>query len=121
MELEVDVLTFEGGSVTFWLRGVEVGVFSWDAVGAVELTSDTSSPASRVYSVDEVRKQHGNAYQRWSKEDEQLLVELHTAGQGVDALARRFARQPSAIRSRLAKLGVEESSRLGQQSASPPF
>ncbi|MEV6012287.1 hypothetical protein AB0M29_36475 [Streptomyces sp. NPDC051976] len=119
LTLEADVLTFEAGQVTFWLRGVEVAAFPWDAVRAVELASGTSLPAARAYSVDEVRKQHGNAYQRWSKEEEQLLVELHSAGHGVEALAERFSRQPGAIRSRLTKLGVEEPSVVGQQDVSP--
>ncbi|MFD5064739.1 hypothetical protein [Streptomyces sp. NPDC058394] len=121
MDLEADVLTFEEGAVTLWLRGVEVGVFPSASLSAVELSSSPPPPASPAYSVDEVRKQHGNAYQRWSKEDEQLLLELHAAGHGVDALAQRFERQPSAIRSRLAKLGVERIHVPGEQGATPPF
>lgn len=105
LTVEADVLTFDEGTVIFWLRGVEVATFPWSAVRAVELASSAPSAAARAYSVDEVRKRHGNAYQRWTQEDEQLLVELHSSGHGVEALARRFSRQPSAIRSRLTKLG----------------
>ncbi|MET7636778.1 helix-turn-helix domain-containing protein [Streptomyces sp. NPDC001773] len=121
MDLEADVLTFEEGAVTLWLRGVEVGVFPSASLSAVELSSSAPLPASPAYSVDEVRKQHGNAYQRWSREDEQLLLELHAAGHSVDALAQRFGRQPSAIRSRLVKLGVEGIHVPGHQGATPPF
>ncbi|MFI5877618.1 hypothetical protein ACIBAH_35405 [Streptomyces sp. NPDC051445] len=116
LEVEADLLTFEGDSITFWLQGVEVCSFPSSVLSRVELLV-RSEPASRVYSVDEVRKQHPKAYERWAPEDDQLLLRLHASGSGVDELAERFARQPSAIRSRLAKLGVEK---LPESPASPP-
>ncbi|WP_221888602.1 hypothetical protein, partial [Streptomyces sp. WAC 01420] len=116
LDVEADLLTFEGGSITFWLRGLEVGSFPSSVLDGVELPVG-SAPASRVYSVDEVRKQYPKAYERWTPEDDQLLLlRLHASGSGVDELAERFARQPSAIRSRLAKLGVEGS----PESPAPP-
>lgn len=120
LTVEADVLTFDEGTVSFWLRGVEVAAFPWDAVRAVELPSSAPAAVAGAYSVDEVRKRHGNAYQRWTQEDDELLVELHSSGHDVEALAERFSRQPSAIRSRLMKLGVDESA--GQEdSSAPPF
>ncbi|MFJ8637442.1 hypothetical protein [Streptomyces sp. NPDC093568] len=116
LDVEADLLTFEGGSATFWLRGVEVCSFPSSLLSGVELSLE-SGPAAQAYSVDEVRKQHPNAYQRWTLEDEQLLLQLHASGSGIDELAGRFARQPSAIRSRLAKLGVGE---LREQSQGLP-
>ncbi|MFE3032669.1 hypothetical protein ACFXKY_13610 [Streptomyces canus] len=116
LDVEADLLTFEGGSITFWLRGVEVCSFPSSVLDGVELPVGLE-PASRVYSVDEVRKQYPKAYERWTPEDDQLLLRLHTSGSGVDELAERFARQPSAIRSRLAKLGMEG---LPKSPASPP-
>lgn len=121
LDVEADLLTFDGGSVAFWLRGVEVCSFPSSVLSGVELPLE-SVPAAQAYSVDEVRKQHPNAYQRWTPEDEQLLLQLHASGSGVDELASRFARQPSAIRSRLAKLGVGELPEQSQDSPSaPPF
>ncbi|MCD7445629.1 hypothetical protein K4B79_46575 [Streptomyces lincolnensis] len=116
LDVEADLLTFEGGSITFWLRGVEVCSFPSSVLDGVELPVGLE-PASRVYSVDEVRKQYPKAYERWTPEDDQLLLRLHTSGSGVDELTERFARQPSAIRSRLAKLGMEG---LPEAPASPP-
>ncbi|WP_159056384.1 hypothetical protein [Streptomyces sp. DSM 15324] len=116
LDVEADLLTFEGGSITFWLRGVEVCSFPSSVLDGVELPVGLE-PASRVYSVDEVRKQYPKAYERWTPEDDQLLLRLHTSGSGVDELAERFARQPNAIRSRLAKLGMEG---LPKSPASPP-
>ncbi|MGW1997453.1 helix-turn-helix domain-containing protein [Embleya sp. NPDC001921] len=114
-------MTFEDGTTTFRLEGVEVCDFPSASLGSVELIAapDTNTNAGRpasgvdeaagkAYSVEEIRKRHGNAYQRWTPEDEQLLLELHAAGHGIDELARRFDRQPSAIRARLGKLGVPE-------------
>ncbi|MFI1386686.1 helix-turn-helix domain-containing protein [Embleya sp. NPDC020886] len=119
LDLRADLLTFEDGTTTFWLDGVEVCDFPSSALGSVELIpareTSVGQPASRkdeaadkAYSVEEIRTRHTNAYQRWTPEDEQLLLELHAAGHGLVELARRFDRQPSAIRSRLGKLGVPE-------------
>ncbi|MFF0018092.1 hypothetical protein [Streptomyces sp. NPDC005374] len=116
LEVEADLLTFEGGSITFSLQGVEVCSFPTSVLSGVELPV-RSEPASHVYSVDEVRKQYPKAYERWAPEDDQLLLRLNASGNGVDELAERFARQPSAIRSRLAKLGVEK---LPESPPSPP-
>ncbi|MEU1672277.1 hypothetical protein ABZ752_09615 [Streptomyces roseifaciens] len=120
VELRADVLTFTEGVVTLWLEGTEVGTFPDDHLSAVELPS-ASSPDPRAYAVEEIRKQYANAYQRWSPEDEELLLERHAAGDSIEALAERFARQPSAIRSRLDKLGVEEASVNHSSAINPPF
>lgn len=120
LDVEADLLTFEEGSATFWLRGVEVCSFPASVLSGVELTVGSDS-VSRAYSVDEVRKQYPNAYQRWTPEDDQLLLQLHASGSGVDELAGRFGRQPSAIRSRLAKLGVDGFAESASESpATPP-
>ncbi|MFD6432095.1 hypothetical protein [Streptomyces venezuelae] len=60
LEAEADLLTFKGGSITFSLHGVEVCSFPTSVLSGVELPV-RSEPASRVYSVDEVRKQHPKA------------------------------------------------------------
>lgn len=119
LDVEADLLTFDEGSTTFWSRGVEVCRFLSSALSGVELPVG-SEHASRVPSVDEVRRRYPNAYQRWAPEDDQVLLELHASGSGVDELAERFARQPSAIRSRLVKLGVDEPSPSPQGPAPPP-
>ncbi|MFE2867030.1 hypothetical protein [Embleya sp. NPDC059259] len=119
LDLHADLLTFEDGTTTFWLEGIEVCDFPSASLGSVELitapdtnvrkpASNVDETADKAYSVEEIRTRHANAYQRWTPEDEQLLLELHAAGHGPDELARRFDRQPSAIRARLGKLGVPE-------------
>lgn len=122
VEVEADVLTFEDGMVTVWLQGTDMGTFPLRSLKEAGFTSGTPGlgrgPDTRTYTVAQVRKQHGNAYQRWTEEDDRRLLELHAAGCDVEALARHFSRQPSAISARLAKLGTDEPP---QDSLAPPF
>jgi hypothetical protein len=46
-----------------------------------------------------------NAYDRWTEFDDELLTQEFTNGTSVKALSKLFHRQPSAIRSRIRKLG----------------
>jgi len=67
----------------------------------------TPSPAEgQAYRVEQVRRQHPNAYLPWTAEADAALLAAHQAGHDVAALADTFGRQPSAIRSRLNRLGA---------------
>jgi hypothetical protein len=63
-----------------------------------------SGPA---YQVTEIRRKHPRAYARWTPEDDAALLDATRAGHGIDSLVGTFGRQPGAIRSRLARLGVQ--------------
>ena len=52
----------------------------------------------------QIRRRFPKAYERWTREEDDELRRLHEAGCGERELADRFGRQPSAIRSRIAKL-----------------
>jgi ATP-dependent DNA helicase RecQ len=54
-----------------------------------------------------LQQHHPRAYERWTQEEDTDLLSLHAAGAPLSQLAARFQRQPSAIRSRLAKLSPE--------------
>lgn len=54
----------------------------------------------------EIRKMHSEAYKPWSDEDDKLLKEKFQSGEKVPGLSALFKRRPSAIRSRLKKLGL---------------
>lgn len=56
--------------------------------------------------LQKIKAKHPNAYEPWSAEDDELLKTSFAAGMSVDALAKTLQRQPSAIRSRLRKLGL---------------
>ena len=57
--------------------------------------------------IEKVRKDHPNAYQPWTKEDEELLAALFNDGKTVTELSKSFQRNEGGIKSRLAKLGLE--------------
>ena len=56
--------------------------------------------------MDEIRKTEPKAYQKWTQEDDEKLVETFTTGKKIPYLAILFERKPGAIRSRLKKLGL---------------
>ncbi|MFJ1747935.1 hypothetical protein ACIOJD_17055 [Streptomyces sp. NPDC088116] len=126
LDMEADVMTFEGVSVTFWLAGVEVCSYPVEVLVSVETQGALASVDSRKYTVEGVRQHHPKAYQRWSPEDDERLLDMRDTGSTVKELAERFGRQPSAIRSRIDKLGSEGevsgvTPPVSQQPDVPPF
>lgn len=61
---------------------------------------------TKAYKVDNVRQTYPKAYERWSPDEDEQLKVKYQEGVSVSELATYFQRQPSAIRSRLAKLGL---------------
>ena len=57
--------------------------------------------------VEKVRKDYPNAFQPWTKEDEELLTALFNDGKTVIELSKSFQRNEGGIKARLAKLGLE--------------
>lgn len=53
-----------------------------------------------------IRREHARAYEKWSVEEDEELHRKHATGSNVSELAKHFGRKPSAIRSRLKKLGL---------------
>ena len=76
-----------------------------DASGGLQRGDKTGEPA---YSVDEIRQEHARAYEKWSREEDEELVRKHGRGSNISDLAMHFGRRPSAIRSRLKKLGLSK-------------
>ena len=64
----------------------------------------SSADAERLQTIKQV---HPHAYEKWTQADDAALLSLHAAGTPLSELATYFRRQPSAIRSRLAKLSPE--------------
>ena len=56
--------------------------------------------------LQKIKAKFPNAYEPWSAADDDLLKTSIAGGKSVDALAKTLQRQPSAIRSRLRKLGI---------------
>ena len=60
-----------------------------------------------AYTVEEKRREHSSAYEKWSPEDDERLKEMYAAGHGIAELAKHFERNEGAIRSRLRKLELD--------------
>ena len=61
---------------------------------------------SKTYDVEQIRREYPKAYAKWTEEEDTRLRNEHAQGRTVNELARSFQRKPSAIRSRLRKLGL---------------
>jgi DNA helicase-4 len=62
----------------------------------------------KVYSVDEIRKIHTQAYQPWTKEDDEKLELLFCQGKKPSELSEIFGRNLGGITSRIEKLQLKE-------------
>ena len=52
----------------------------------------------------EIKSRYPKAYEPWTPADDAELIAMHQQGKLIPEMAAQFQRQPSAIRSRLAKL-----------------
>ena len=58
------------------------------------------------FNMQEIRKQYPRAYTKWTDNEDTLLRDKYQTNRNIEELAAEFQRQPSAIRSRLRKLGL---------------
>jgi len=58
--------------------------------------------------LEKIRQKYPKAYAQWTENDDNALRNRYYQGLSVDELSCTFQRQPSAIRSRLRKLGLAE-------------
>ena len=56
--------------------------------------------------MEKIRKEYPKAYEKWSEDNDALLVEKFNSGATIRVLSNLFQRKPGAIRSRLRKLGI---------------
>lgn len=61
-----------------------------------------------TYSFAACRLDYANAYEPWSKEDDDQLEELWCEGKSVSELSKIFERKPGAISSRIKKLELKD-------------
>lgn len=75
-------------------------------------TADTKKVVSKkAEPFAEIRQKYPKAYEKWTKEDNGLLVNMFHQGESIAELANHFQRKKGAIRSRLKKLVGEEGAR----------
>ena len=74
-------------------------------------TSTQASPLKRGIKKEvpfaEIREKHPNAYRPWSKEQDEELKKLFTAGSKIVDLMKSFGRKRGGITARLEKLGLK--------------
>ena len=68
---------------------------------------DWEQEPPKAYSVDEIRKDHPMAYEKWTPEDDRRLCALHRSGYSIKELSAEFDRKSGAIESRLRKLAMD--------------
>ena len=59
-----------------------------------------------VYSVYAARQEHPNAYEPWTEKADEQLKQMWSEGKSVQEIADHFGRKPSAIITRMKKLGL---------------
>jgi DNA-binding CsgD family transcriptional regulator len=74
---------------------------------ALELSELTSANGADGR-LSEIRKQFPRAYEPWGAPEEEQLRALHDAGDSIKEIAAQLQRQPSAVESRLRRLGLVE-------------
>ncbi|MCX4673546.1 hypothetical protein OG453_44120 [Streptomyces sp. NBC_01381] len=89
-------------SVRFKLHQLGLARFPGEVVRLPASRLPTTEPA---YSVQEIRRTHPRAYQRWTPEEDARLADLHRQGAPLAALVEEFGRNEGAINARLGVLG----------------
>lgn len=74
------------------------------------LTIADSAAQTYQERLDEIQQLHPRAYEKWTDEEDAQLTQLFRSGQTAKQIAETLQRQPSAVRSRLAKLNLVSSS-----------
>lgn len=75
-----------------------------DVEGSIEVIAK----GGKIQNLTKIRKEHPRAYEKWSTDEEERLVQLFHSGQTVTEIARVMERQLGAIKTRLKRLGLIE-------------
>ncbi|MEU9441512.1 SANT/Myb-like DNA-binding domain-containing protein [Streptomyces sp. NPDC048304] len=103
--VHADQITFADGNLNLWLAGTHVGEFPLDIIESVCPRGDAGKKRE---SPEELRARYPRMGHPWSPEEVRQLLAIYQQGErDFDTLGEQFGRKPSAIRSRLAKLGLE--------------
>lgn len=73
---------------------------------AEEALRANESQSTYQQRLEAIKSKHPRAYEPWTADDDAGLAEMSRQNRPVTEMSARFKRQPSAIRSRLAKLGL---------------
>ncbi|MFC9330783.1 helix-turn-helix domain-containing protein [Kitasatospora sp. NPDC057015] len=93
-------------SIRWKLAGLGLALFPEDLVPAPR-SVPAQPEAEKAYTVEEKRREHSNAYKRWTVEEEEDLLDRCAQGVSLRELAEEFGRNEGAIASRLLKLDAQ--------------
>ncbi len=82
-------------------------VEDWD-FEIIEKGRNVTSPHKKAYTMEEKRKEHGNAYLPWEEKADEILINFFNEGKSIKEIAEIMERSRGAIHSRLKKLGIIE-------------
>lgn len=77
------------------------------------------STAKEQSYMEQQKQLHAKAYERWSDEDDRLLMQMHKDGASINVLMEKFGRNEGAIRSRIIKLETTSSASTNPNAATP--
>ncbi|VVB76131.1 Uncharacterised protein [uncultured archaeon] len=87
---------------------------SIETKGPIEIiTTANYAPAKKVYGrlredhyaiMEKIKRESPNAYNPWTKEEEQQLTQLYNEGKQINEIATTLQRQQGGIKSRLKKI-----------------
>ncbi|MHC4521098.1 MAG: DUF433 domain-containing protein [Planctomycetota bacterium] len=60
----------------------------------------------KVANLEEIRREHPNAFKPWSRNEETQLIELHKRGESIAKIAEIHQRGRGAVKARLIRLGL---------------
>lgn len=98
-EIVADRITFNEGRVWFWSDGVAILSHAPTELAGVEAMHEDA--------VERARETHPRAFDHWTDEEDERLRKARADGLTRVQLSELFERQPSAIRTRLDRLGLE--------------
>lgn len=105
--IPADRITFDNDHLILWVGDTERVRFPMGTVKSIEVVHVPST--SRREDPDQLHVRYPSFGKAWSSADEERPLSLYRAGQrDYDVLATEFGRQPTAIRSRLGRLGLEQ-------------
>ena len=75
---------------------------------SIPTTEKKVAPNEKIYSYDEVREKHKDAYKPWTDELDQELTVMFCEAVNASDIAKHFGRTKGAIKSRIKRLELEE-------------
>ena len=114
----IKISSDDGEAIVYFERKKDKFTFLSEKTGAMisfsghEITEllnfieNVRKPA-KAYTVEEKRKLHKMAYEKWNEMEELKLIHLWESGESVASISTQLMRNEGGIRSRLSKLGFD--------------